>query len=242
MSITEAEWMASSDPEPMVRLLWAEGSKRKLRLFAVACCQRILPSVGDACFRAALTAAEDFADGLVSMDQVEDIAAEYLVAPMAQGSWLNPEIAAICVTRFLPNRRRHDDPAGIILDFIPFIHRAVAGLQGNVNSESWQMAYKVEQEVESIVLRDIFDNPFRPSPPLSAAVLAWNDSTVRRIAEGIYDERRMPEGTLDSGRLAILADALLDAGCDDEDLLAHCRSEGPHVRGCWALDLILRKE
>jgi hypothetical protein len=47
---------------------------------------------------------------------------------------------------------------------------------------------------------------------------------------------------LDSGRLDILADALLDAGCGDEDLIAHLRSEGPHVRGCWAVDLILGKE
>jgi hypothetical protein len=53
--------------------------------------------------------------------------------------------------------------------------------------------------------------------------------------------RSLPEGTLDSGRLAILSDALLDAGCDNEELIAHCRSPGPHVRGCWALDQILDK-
>jgi hypothetical protein len=52
----------------------------------------------------------------------------------------------------------------------------------------------------------------------------------------------MPEGTLDSARLAILSDALLDAGCDNEELIAHCRSPEPHVRGCWAVDLILGKE
>jgi hypothetical protein len=90
-------------------------------------------------------------------------------------------------------------------------------------------------------LRDIFGNRFRPPPPVSPAVLNWNDGTVRRLAEGIYQERRMPEGTLDSARLSILADALLDAGCDDEELIQHCRSAGPHVRGCWAVDLILGK-
>ena len=84
------------------------------------------------------------------------------------------------------------------------------------------------------VLRCIFGNPYRPSPPLPHSVLAWNDATVRRIAEGIYEDRAF-------ARLPILADALLDAGCDDEDLLAHCRSAGPHVRGCWAVDLILGK-
>jgi len=75
----------------------------------------------------------------------------------------------------------------------------------------------------------MFGNPFRPSLPLPAAVLAWNDSTVRRIAEGIYEERAFE-------RLPILHDALLDAGCDNEDILAHCRSAGPHVRGCWVID------
>jgi hypothetical protein len=42
-------------------------------------------------------------------------------------------------------------------------------------------------------------------------------------------------------RLPILADALEDAGCDDGDLLAHLRGDGPHVRGCWALDLVLER-
>jgi hypothetical protein len=64
---------------------------------------------------------------------------------------------------------------------------------------------------------------------------------VRRIAEGIYEERRLPEGTLDAARLAIPADALVDAGGDDKDLLAHCRSPGPDVPGCWAVDLVLAK-
>jgi hypothetical protein len=102
-----------------------------------------------------------------------------------------------------------------------------------------------EQERDAVLcglLRCVFGNPFRPSPPLTPAVLAWNDGTVRRIAEGAYEERQLPAGTLDTARLAILADALLDAGCNDEELIAHCRSAGPHYRGCWAVDLILGKE
>jgi hypothetical protein len=84
------------------------------------------------------------------------------------------------------------------------------------------------------ILRDLFgSSPFRATA-LPSIVLAWNDGTVRRIAEGIYEERAFD-------RLPILADALLDAGCDNEELLAHCRGAGPHVRGCWAVDLILGK-
>jgi hypothetical protein len=53
---------------------------------------------------------------------------------------------------------------------------------------------------------------------------------------------RVEDGTLDPTRLAILADPLEEAGCADPDILSHLRSPGPHVRGCWALDLILGKE
>ena len=51
----------------------------------------------------------------------------------------------------------------------------------------------------------------------------------------------MPGGELDPARLAVLADSLEDGGAPGE-LLAHLRADRPHVRGCWALDLILGKE
>jgi hypothetical protein len=111
-------------------------------------------------------------------------------------------------------------------------------LAGELSRDNWPEAKTSE---EAWLVRDIFGNPFRPLPPLPSTILAWNGGTVRRIAAGIYENRRMPEGTLDNARLAILADALLDAGCEDEELIRHCRSEGPHVRGCWAVDLIRGK-
>jgi hypothetical protein len=74
-------------------------------------------------------------------------------------------------------------------------------------------------------------------------VRAWNDGLIVRMAEAIYEEERaLPAGHLDRARLAVLADALTDAGCTDIDLLDHLRSPGPHVRGCWAVDLLLGKE
>ena len=63
----------------------------------------------------------------------------------------------------------------------------------------------------------------------------WLTSTVVALARGIYEERAFD-------RLPILADALEDAGCDSADLLAHCRGDGPHVRGCWVIDVLLGKE
>jgi hypothetical protein len=58
---------------------------------------------------------------------------------------------------------------------------------------------------------------------------------VPRIARGIYEGHRFED-------LPILHDALLDAGCDNQDVLDHCKDPGPHVRACWVLDLLLGKE
>jgi hypothetical protein len=87
------------------------------------------------------------------------------------------------------------------------------------------------------LLREIFGNPFRPVS-VRPAWLAWNDGAVPRLARAAYEERSLPAGTLDRARLAVLADALEEAGCADPDILSHLRG-GPHVRGCWAIDLLL---
>jgi hypothetical protein len=84
-------------------------------------------------------------------------------------------------------------------------------------------------------LHDIFGNPFRPV----TVDPSWLTPTVTSLAAVIYDERQLPSGLFDSQRLAILADALEDAGCTNQDILAHCRRGGAHVRGCWVVDLLL---
>jgi hypothetical protein len=97
---------------------------------------------------------------------------------------------------------------------------------------------RAERAHQAALVRDIFGSPFRPAPAVDLAWLAWNGGTARRLAESAYAERTLPEGTLDPARLALLADALEDAGCTDAELLGHLRGPGPHVRGCRALDLI----
>ncbi|MCI0456355.1 MAG: hypothetical protein L0Z62_05185 [Gemmataceae bacterium] len=90
------------------------------------------------------------------------------------------------------------------------------------------------------LLRDLFGNPFRPVA-VDPSWLTWYGGTVLRLAQATYHERHLPEGTLDSPRLAVLADALEEAGCTDADILGHLRGPGPHVRGCWVIDLLLGK-
>jgi hypothetical protein len=80
---------------------------------------------------------------------------------------------------------------------------------------------------------DVFGNPFRPVRA-ERGWLEWGRGTVPALARAIYEERGFD-------RLPVLADALEDAGCASAEALAHCRGEGPHVRGCWVVDVILGK-
>jgi hypothetical protein len=90
-----------------------------------------------------------------------------------------------------------------------------------------EMDVRVRGRDYAIVARCAFGNPFRSitfSP-------SWRTDTVRLLAQQMYESR-------DFSAIPILADALQDAGCDSDDILSHCRGEGPHVRGCWVIDLV----
>jgi hypothetical protein len=81
------------------------------------------------------------------------------------------------------------------------------------------------------LLRDIFGNPFRPI----TLDPSWLTSTVLALAQQMYDAR-------DFSAMPILADALQDAGCENSQVLEHCRGPGPHTRGCWVVDLLLKRD
>jgi hypothetical protein len=92
--------------------------------------------------------------------------------------------------------------------------------------------------LSAALLRDLFGNPFRPV----ALAPAWVTLTVLSLARAAREERYLPGGELCAARLAVLADALEEAGCTEADLLRHLRGPGPHLRGCWALRALLGKE
>ena len=93
-------------------------------------------------------------------------------------------------------------------------------------------AYRsIPKEMHSVpLIRDIFGNPFQPV----AFDPSWRTSTAVAIASTMYDSR-------DFAAMPLLADAFEDAGCNHADILDHCRGTGPHVRGCWVVDLVLGK-
>jgi len=89
-----------------------------------------------------------------------------------------------------------------------------------------------ESAAQADLFRDVFVNPSRGPVRANRAWLAWNGRTVVKLARAVDKSQEWD-------RLPVLADALEDAGCADADLLGHLRSLGPHVRGCWAIDLLL---
>jgi hypothetical protein len=94
---------------------------------------------------------------------------------------------------------------------------------------NWHLEDPFKSDVTSLV-RDIFGNPFRPV----ALDPRWRTADALGLARGIYEDRAFD-------RMPLLADALMDAGCDDEQIISHCHSPGPHIRGCWVVDLVLGK-
>jgi hypothetical protein len=107
----------------------------------------------------------------------------------------------------------------------------------NEHTIDWHLVSEEELAVQAALLRDIFANPFRPV----VITPAWFTPTVLKLAQAAYDNRVLPAGLLDYTRLAVLADALEEAGSTDAEVLDHLRSAGPHYCGCWPVDLILGK-
>jgi hypothetical protein len=221
--MTESEWLASTDPQAMLAFLRDSGraSERKLRLFAVACCRRIWHLLTDEGCLEAVEVADRYADGLAGDEELESawMAAAYTADHAAE----EEAPAAACVVA-------DDDPR--------LAACGASALAARASSTDWTD----EQAVQCRLLRCLFANPFRAALPIPPSVFGWHDGLIPRMGTTLYNERALPSGTLDVARLAVLADALIDAGCTDTDLLEHLRSTGPHVRGCWAIDLLTGRE
>jgi hypothetical protein len=240
----------------MLEFLRGSGGSRKLRLFAVACCRRVWECIPPGVARRAAEAAERSADGATDPDEREGLLQELRAGAGTEGNLY----AALGdgterLRSFRDESGSPEEMAAWALElrweFPWVVASGAAALRAGVEvaaelrwgtwpdrwrrelaEAEWWSRKADELAVQCTLLRCLFGNPWRPNPPLPPAVLAWNDRLVVRLARAIYDERRWPD-------LPLLADALLDAGCDDEALLRHCRDGGEHARGCWAVDLVL---
>jgi hypothetical protein len=245
--MTEAEWLACADPKPMLTFLGGRASDRKLRLFAVACCRRVLHLLDEA-HRMSADLSEEYADterrgGLHAArrvreqssrridEEVYNAVADVDYCRAEARNWAASSVWEAARPRPATAAKAHRAAAVAV----GWCQRADAQERGLVTDSLLRAGPSArEAEAQADMLRDIFGNPFRPAK-LRKSWLKKNGGAVPRLAQAIYDERafrRVPE----------LADALADAGCTDTAFLGHLRGPGPHVRGCWAVDLILGKE
>jgi hypothetical protein len=221
--MTEAEWLAATDPEPMLAFLRGKASERKLRLFAAGCCRRVWPALTEARCREAVGVAERYADGLASRGELESARHLAEVDADVAEAWYRAALDSYGISA---DKRDYREAAGAAL-------AAASDPIWGATAELGKTA-RVFGGSKPRLLRCIFGNPFRPAPPIAPAWLSWNSGTVPRLAAAIYEDRAFD-------RLPVLADALEDAGGADAELLDHCRGPGPHARGCWVVDLLLGK-
>jgi hypothetical protein len=253
--MTESEWLQCAAPSPMLDAWGHRVSERKLRLLACASCRRIWSMLPDELSRLAIDTVERWAFGTATQQDVLRAATAAAMA-IRDSRALNeaPQQAAVhaaALPGFAVNGIEFPDQAtvreelyrapclcGIAVANVAYdefnrLHQGAMdwGAVSRGADAAFGQAAASEEAAQAGFLRDIVGNPFRP------AVLdpRWLTSNVLDLARAIYQECAFE-------RMPILADALQDAGCEDADVVAHCRSLGPHVRGCWVVDLLLGKE
>jgi hypothetical protein len=226
--MTERQWQAAKRPNPLWSFVSDKQQGRKLRLFSCACCRRLGELITDERRHAAISICERFADGLATKKELAAAKSRVHLLHNALTAELHREKKGADITvdpRWLMSVAVHALTSADLedADASELVSEAMA--TSKINSR------KTEQAVQSHILRDIFGNPFRPVK-LSTA---WRTDTTVALATQMYESR-------DFSAMPILADALQDAGCDNEDILDHCRGPGSHVRGCWVVDLVLGKQ
>jgi biotin carboxyl carrier protein len=230
-------------------------SERAMRLFACACCRSVWQWLADDSARRLVEKLEYVADGIGGSSYSDLVPAMVEItsptvgtvflqsepgAPpyVTLGSLVEPDsivcsISAMKISNIIPAYH-----SGVIvevctenegfIDFAAPLFRLIPTLAEAIPAD-WA-------QCRTALSRDIFPSSRRMPRLVASTPDAFS------IAQAAYNERLLPTGELDNVRLSILADALEDSGCTNADILAHLRSPGPHVRGCWALDLVLGKE
>ncbi len=260
--MTEEEWVECDDPKPMLEIQSGATLERKVILYLCAGVRSLWMSLYDRRSRDAIAVLERAVDGLASPQDYRDAwyfaesptfgydfapffireyrddesEAESVRRLLDMGVYTEEDIAsAVDENEFIGNVRVRDrlqNLAHVVYHAFHCITR-----EGCVDEHLIDHLSRQDGWPRGSLVREIFGNPFRPKP----LDLSRITPTVETLAQAAYDDRTVPSGELYKDRLAVLSDALEDAGCTDADILTHLRSPSPHVRGCWALDLLLGK-
>jgi hypothetical protein len=199
-----AKWQAGEDLGYLWDRLGTKATPRQRRLFSLACFCSRQKRLGRQ-LRQVIDIVERYVDGAASPDELA--------------------AAARIVARY---RFRRGNTGDLVLAASPEDALAASWSGSLGRADPWEEEDLPVVRQRLIVLHEIVGNPFRDRP-LAGSLLAWNDGTIPKLAQAIYQERAFD-------RMPILGDALEEAGCGDADLLAHCRGPWEHVRGCWLVD------
>jgi hypothetical protein len=201
----------------MLEFVRGRVSDRKLRLFAAACCRSVQTHLWTAASGPAIDLAEQVADGLATVAE--------LTAPRGaihDGLELYPGEPVYDPAYYACGT----DPPGDA-EWCAFYAANVSTRPIDIHADALLEATRAaELSRQCGFLRDCV-------PVHSTAVdPSWRTEAVVALSRGMYETR-------DFALMPVWADALEDAGCADPDVLAHCRDGGPHVRGCWVIDVLL---
>jgi hypothetical protein len=233
--VRERTWLTTTDPEPMLQFLKDRTSDRRARLLACAAARLVWDQLPDERTRRAVEVGELYADGRAGDDALRsalDAAFEVLLDEIradpggARGleRWFGYHCTSDTVERMWGLAR----PQRTFRERLQDLPWKAMGWWLGLGKISVRCP---NPQAWCGLIRCIFGNPFRPI----AFDPRWQTMDVLGIAQGVYEDRAFD-------RLPLLADALMDAGCADEQVLGHCRSEGPHARGCHVVDLVLDKD
>lgn len=247
--MTEHEWLTCDDPQRMMTKVARRGvrrrdsepggsqdwaSARKLRLIACAFVRQVWHLLA-ARSRGMVEAAERMADGKITQGAVYDaselasqVCGEQYSAGMSNSDPLR--LASLAAYWCAPHTHRNAVDSCVM---------ATTRYVADINEGPGAPSRADRMRAMANASRCIIGNPYRP---VTVPDFYTGDRyTIHRLSLAAYEERT-GNGHLDPARLAVLADALEEAGCSNEPILAHLRSPGPHWRGCWAVDLLTGKE
>ncbi len=225
--MTEAEWLASNDPQAILESLQTTATDRKLWLFACGSCRQHAILLADTRCRDAVEVGERYADGKATSEELAEASEEAYCRRSDLSDGSVSEAIAIAAAFAVVDPALRDPNLGIMTTVEAVQHTS----NDLIKIAEYSDSVEVERAARCHLLRDIFGNPFHPV----ALDPSWSTPSVVNLAESIYEHRAFD-------CMPLLAGALEEVGCRDTGILAHCRWSWPHVRGCWVLDLILGKE
>jgi len=236
--MTESDWLTGTDFAAMARFAAERLSARRRRLMAVAFCRAVVHLVSHPELLRALDVIERSADGAAAAGELDaarqtcrNLALASYEVYAREGNYPPHALSEVAwAIAFAATNPMPTVDVGTRALTAAVEARTGVVLVVPVSSAEFDAANELQSRIMRGVVWEVAGNPFRLSD-----FAPWRTDTAMALARQMY-------AASEFSAMPILADALQDAGCDDEDVLRHCRDACEHVKGCWVVDGVLGKE